>query len=145
MFSEQAFFILAKHDPNAKVRNRGKVVFPAGSKNVKDDKDHFPINNANQARNALSRVAQYSSAPSWYSGSLQSLQSAVRNAVKRHYPDIEVSKAGFSDLAFILVAQADGDGGEGNGVGGGDTDDHNQYDGPDKPRTQPNKKKKKVS
>jgi len=44
---------------------------------------------------------------------------------------------GFSDEAFLIVAA------EGNGVGGGDTDDHNQYDGPDKPRTQTNKKKKK--
>lgn len=43
----------------------------------------------------------------------------------------------YSDRAFLLVAES-----EGNGVGGGDTDDHNQYDGPDKPRTKPSKKKK---
>lgn len=140
MMLKLAFLKAAKEDPNAKVRNRGTVVFPAASKKVKDNKDHFPINNANQARNALSRVAQYSSVPSWYSGTLDELKSAVRSAVKRKYKDIEVTKGNFSDQAFLLVV-ADG---EGNGVGGGDTDDHNQYNGPDKPRTRPTKKKKKV-
>lgn len=82
---------LAAKDPDAKVRNRGKVVFPAGSKKVKDDKDHFPINSANQARNALSRVAQYSSVPSWYDGTLEELKKKVRGAVKRVYPSIKVS------------------------------------------------------
>ena len=45
-----------KKDPQAKIRNRGDVVFPAGSKYVNDDKDHFPINSKNQARNALARA-----------------------------------------------------------------------------------------
>jgi len=82
-----------KLDPNAGVRNRGNVVFPANSKKVKDHKDHFPINNADQARNALSRVGQYSSVPPWYSGSLSELKSAVQGAVKRKYPKIGVTKA----------------------------------------------------
>ncbi len=79
-------------DPQAKVRNRGDAVFPANSKKVKDNKDHFPINNADQARNALSRVAQYSTVPSWYAGSLSELQSAVRSAVSRKFPGIKVTK-----------------------------------------------------
>lgn len=79
-------------NPDAEVRNRGTVVFPANSKKVKDKKDHFPINDADQARNALSRVAQYSSVPSWYSGSLSELQSAVRSAVSRKFPGIKVTK-----------------------------------------------------
>lgn len=83
----------AKKDPKAQVRNRGKVVFPAESSNVKDKKDHFPINDADQARNALARANQFSSAPEWYKGSLQSLVSAVARAVHKHYPKIEVSKA----------------------------------------------------
>jgi hypothetical protein len=82
-----------KKDPKADVRNRGDVVFPAKSKSVKDDKDHFPINSVAQARNALARVNQYSSAPSWYKGSLESLVKAVAGAVKRKYPSIKVSKA----------------------------------------------------
>jgi len=97
-----------KLDPNAEVRNRGTVVFPANSKKVKDNKDHFPINDENQARNALSRVAQYSSVPSWYSGSLEELQAAVRSAVSRKYKGIKVtkpSKGGYSFAAFLLVAQ----------------------------------------
>jgi hypothetical protein len=80
-------------DSKAKVRNRGKVVFPAESPNVTDKKDHFPINDEAQARNALARANQFSSAPEWYKGSLSSLVSAVARAVKKHYPKVEVSKA----------------------------------------------------
>ena len=79
-------------DPKAKVRNRGDVIFPADSPNVKDKKDHFPINNEAQARNALARANQFSSAPEWYKGSLQSLVSTVAKKVKAKYPSIEVSK-----------------------------------------------------
>jgi hypothetical protein len=82
-----------KLDPKAGVRSRGKVVFPAKSSKVKDKKDHFPINNAAQARNALARANQYTKAPSWYKGSLQELVSAIARAVKKHYPSIEVSPA----------------------------------------------------
>lgn len=81
-----------KLDPKASVRSRGTVVFPAESPKVKDKKDHFPINSAAQARNALARVNQYSKVPSWYKGSLQELLNAVVKAVKKHYPSIEVSK-----------------------------------------------------
>lgn len=79
-------------DPKAKVRNRGDVVFPAESSKVKDNEDHFPINSEDQARNALARANQYSSAPEWYSGSLSSLVSAVARAVKSKYKDIDVSE-----------------------------------------------------
>jgi FtsZ-binding cell division protein ZapB len=82
-----------KSDPKAAVRTRGLVIFPAESPKVKDNKDHFPINSAAQARNALARANQYSSAPEWWKGSLQSLVGAVTKAVKKHYPSIEVSKA----------------------------------------------------
>ncbi len=81
-----------KKDPKAEVRNRGDVVFPAESKSVKDDKDHFPINNLAQARNALSRVNQYKTTPSWYEGSLDTLVKKVVSAVKKKYPSIKVSK-----------------------------------------------------
>ncbi len=80
-----------KLDPKAKVRNRGTVCIPAES--AKDKNDHFPINNEAQARNALARVNQYSSAPDWYKGSLQSLVSLVARKVHSKYPKIEVSKA----------------------------------------------------
>jgi hypothetical protein len=89
-----SFSVLAAKmlDPQAKVRNRGDVVFPANSKKVKDNKDHFPINDADQARNALSRVAQFDSVPPWYSGTLEELQAAVRNAVSRKFKGIKVTK-----------------------------------------------------
>lgn len=77
-----------KLDPKAKVRNRGTVCVPAES--AKDHKDHFPINDADQARNALARVHQYSSAPDWYKGSLQGLQALVARKVKAKYPKIDV-------------------------------------------------------
>jgi hypothetical protein len=77
-----------KLDPKAKVRNRGTVCVPAES--AKDKKDHFPINNEDQARNALARVHQYSSAPEWYNGSLKGLQSLVSRKVKSKYPKIDV-------------------------------------------------------
>lgn len=118
-----------KVDPNAKVRNRGDVVFPADSKKVNDKKDHFPINDENQARNALSRVAQYSSVPSWYNGTLKELQAAVRNAVSRKYKNIEVTKktkSGYSFDAFVIVAQ-----------------EFNPYREPQKPTDGGKKKKKK--
>lgn len=89
-------------DSNAKVRNRGDVIFPAGSKNVKDDKDHFPINNENQARNALARVAQYKSVPKWYDGPLSEVQDKVKSAVKSKYPDIEVSNATLEKCRFYV-------------------------------------------
>ncbi len=79
-----------KEDPNAKVRNRGDVVFPAESKSVKDDKDHFPINSLAQARNALARVHQYDASPSWYTGKLETLVSKVVSAVHKKYPSINI-------------------------------------------------------
>jgi hypothetical protein len=77
-----------KVDPKAKVRNRGSVCVPA--EQAKDKKDHFPINDEAQARNALARVHQYSSAPDWYSGSLKGLQALVARKVKAKYPKIDV-------------------------------------------------------
>jgi len=82
-----------KKDPKAKVRNRGDVVFPAESKSVTDDKDHFPINSVAQARNALARANQYKTAPKWYNGTLKSLVKKVASAVKKKYPSIDVSDA----------------------------------------------------
>lgn len=72
--------------------DRGDCVFPANSGKNKSSKDRFPINNENQARNALARANQYSSAPEWYDGDLQSLVNAVVRKVKAKYKDIEVTK-----------------------------------------------------
>lgn len=76
-----------KLDPKAKVRNRGTVCVPA--EQAKDKKDHFPINDEDQARNALARVQQLSSAP-WYKGSLEGLKALVARKVKAKYPGINV-------------------------------------------------------
>ena len=79
-----------KMDMKAKVRNRGTVCVPA--EHAKDKKDHFPINDEDQARNALARVHQYSSAPSWYNGSLTGLQALVSRKVHSKYPGIGKSE-----------------------------------------------------
>jgi len=79
-----------KLDPKAKVRNRGTVVVPA--EKAKDKKDHFPINDEDQARNALARVNQLKKSPEWWSGSLQSLVNAVTRKVHSKYPKIEISE-----------------------------------------------------
>lgn len=76
-----------KLDPKAKVRNRGTVCVSA--EQAKDKKDHFPINDEAQARNALARVQQLSSAP-WYKGSLEGLKALVSRKVKAKYPGINV-------------------------------------------------------
>ena len=76
----------------AKVRNRPNPVFDAKSKSVKDDKDHFPLGSAAQARNALARANQFSEVPKWYKGTLKGLKMAVARAVKKAYPSIEVSE-----------------------------------------------------
>ncbi len=79
-----------KLDPKAKVRNRGTVCVPAES--AKDKKDHFPINDEDQARNALARVHQYDKVPSWYKGSLKGLQDLVSRKVHSKYKSIGKSE-----------------------------------------------------
>jgi hypothetical protein len=91
-----------KLDPKAKVRNRGTVCVPAES--AKDKKDHFPINDADQARNALARVHQYSSAPDWYKGSLQGLQALVARKVKAKYPKIDVGGKKKDKKSYVEVS-----------------------------------------
>ena len=83
----EAFYKLAE----AKVRARGKCVFPAEHPSVKDNKDHFPINSVAQARNALARAGQFDSVPSWFKGTLTSLKNSIQRAVKKEYPSIEIS------------------------------------------------------
>ena len=85
-------FLNEKIDPDAKVRNRGLVVFSSKSKYVKDSKDHFPINDEDQARNALARSSQYDKVPIWYDGTLEELVKKVHDKVKDEYPDIKVTE-----------------------------------------------------
>jgi len=74
-----------------KEAEKGKIVFPFTNKKVNDNKDHFPINDSNQARNALARVFEYSTAPKWYDGSLSEVVEKVKSTVKKEYPSIEVA------------------------------------------------------
>lgn len=82
----------ASTEVEAAKKQRAGAIFQAGSPNVNDGNDHFPISDINHARNALARVNQYSSAPSWYNGTLESLKNAVSRAVHSKYPSIKSSK-----------------------------------------------------
>ena len=93
-----------KLDPKAKVRTRGSVCVPA--EQAKDKKDHFPINDADQARNALARVHQYSTVPSWYSGSLKGLQALVSRKVHAKYPKIGKEKKSSEDFEKLFAKYA---------------------------------------
>jgi len=75
-----------------KQRARGTSVFQSTHPKVKDNKDHFPINDLAHGRNALARVMQYDSAPSWYDGTLGGLQSAVKRAVYKKFPGLKSRK-----------------------------------------------------
>ena len=81
---EAALWALAKKEEN--------FVFPPTHPKVKDDKGHFPLGSAAQARNALARASQYSESPEWWSGSLSALVKAVQSKVKRDFPSIETTK-----------------------------------------------------
>jgi hypothetical protein len=81
-----------KLDPRAGVRTRGKVVFPAESSNVKDKKDHYPINDADQARNAWARANQTGGkAPKWYRGDYGSFLNTIKRKIKSEFPGIKFS------------------------------------------------------
>jgi hypothetical protein len=72
--------------------DRPAPIFSDKSSKVKDHKDHFPISDAAHARNAISRVNQYSSVPTWYDGSLKELKAAVYSAVRSKFPSIKLSE-----------------------------------------------------
>jgi len=95
-----------KLDPKAKVRNRGVCVFPAESPSVTDHKDHFPLGDEDQARNALARSHQYDKAPPWYKGSLKSLQEAVSRKVHSKYPSIGKDKKSTKKKASLEAIDA---------------------------------------
>jgi hypothetical protein len=102
---------------SAKKDKHTNFIFPKSHPKVKDKKDHFPIPNANHARNALSRAGAFDKAPTWFSGSLSEFKNSIRRAVKAKYKGIEVSdkkkkadislqnsivKNSFEDKCYIL-------------------------------------------
>jgi hypothetical protein len=93
-----------KLDPKAKVRSRGKCVFPA--EKSKDKKDHYPINNIDQARAALRYAGKQKSAP-WYHGSVESMRKAVERAVHSAFPELKKDKKKSSsiEVSETLVAK----------------------------------------
>lgn len=79
-------------EKRVEMRNRSEPIFQSTNSKVKDNKDHFPIDTINRARNALARVNQYDTSPDWYNGSLSELKNKVISAVHKKYPSIKISK-----------------------------------------------------
>jgi hypothetical protein len=67
-------------------------IFSAKHPKVKDKKDHFPIPNANHARNALSRAGAFTKAPKWFTGTLTEFRNTIYRAVKKNFPSIDITK-----------------------------------------------------
>jgi hypothetical protein len=93
----------------AKKDIHGDFIFPKTHAKVKDKKDHFPIQNANHARNALGQAGKFTEAPKWFIGTLKELQSAIRRRVKAKFPDVKVSdkkkkKAGLEEF-LVKIAE----------------------------------------
>ncbi len=68
-----------------------KVIFSSKDSKVNDSKDHFPINDIDQARNALIRVEEYQTVPKWYDGPLSEVVTKVKDTIKQTYSSLEVS------------------------------------------------------
>ena len=88
------------------MRNRPAAVFDNKHSKVKDDKDHFPIDTIGRGRNALAQCEKYTSAPSWWKGSLKELQNAVSRAVHIKYPSIKSEKKKKADLEMFIKSLA---------------------------------------
>lgn len=80
---------------DAKERSRPNPVFDHTDPKVLDNADHFPLNTEKRARAALSYANHYKKSPEWYDGSLSELKKRVADAVKRAYPDIEVTEESY--------------------------------------------------
>jgi hypothetical protein len=85
--AEQALSKLAKKD-----KGHTGFVFPKTHPKVTDNKDHFPISDERHGRSALQEMAKYKKVPSWYSGSLEGLRSAISRAVHSKHPGIKQEK-----------------------------------------------------
>jgi hypothetical protein len=95
-----------KLNPKAKVRNRPSPAFSAESPKTKDDKDHYPLGDKNQALNAWARAHQTGGkAPSWFKGSYTQFLSVLKRKIHSKFPGIELSdgkKSKKSSLELLL-------------------------------------------
>lgn len=60
------------------------------SKRILDTREHFPIENENQAQSAVHRVSNLRQVPAWYSGTVSTLQKEVFLGVAARYPNIRI-------------------------------------------------------
>lgn len=66
-----------------------KVVFEATDDRIKDNKEHFPLVNEEQAKTSLLKSLQYKRSPRWFNGTLKELKKVVAETVKKEFPSIE--------------------------------------------------------
>jgi len=78
-------------DRNVSARPTTDFIIPPDHPKCRDNRGHFPIPDANHARNALARVKQYKKAPSWWDGTLAQLIRVIVRAVKKRFPSINVT------------------------------------------------------
>jgi len=67
-------------------------IFPKTHSKVIDNQNHFPIGNIDHGRNALARAGAFTSTPKWYNGTLSSFKNAIKKAVSKSYPSIEIAE-----------------------------------------------------
>ena len=89
--SVKTAYDLCFESEDAECRSKPNPTFDSTNSKVNDNKDHFPIGTIEQARNAIARVNQYNTVPTWYNGTLTELKNKVINKVKRDYPSIEIT------------------------------------------------------
>ncbi len=69
---------------------------------VIDGKHHFPINDEQQAQNAVLRVTRLFDSPDWFHGEARELKQMVLRAVALRYPKLRVSVRTSAQAAIIL-------------------------------------------
>lgn len=80
-----------KAKDKAQVRTRPNPTFQSTHPKVNDNRDHYPMDDIDQARNALARMCQHGEAPDWWDGSLEELRNAIRRKVRKEFKSVEVS------------------------------------------------------
>lgn len=72
---------------------------------VLDQRDHFPVTKQDQAVSSANRVLKIETAPDWFSGSVEELQTLVLSSVAAHHPTLRINTA--VDVKTVYAALAE--------------------------------------
>ena len=75
-----------------KKKAKPSPIFDAENSKITDEKEHFPINTEAKAKKVLEKIEACTEAPKWWKGTVNQLQSAVKKAVKKAFPDLDKDK-----------------------------------------------------